>query len=137
MSNETLVQDQNGTQTESAAENGTGPYYRPDVDVVERADELLIVADAPGLTADGISINFEQNSLTVHGKVARQAAEANYLVREYGTGDYYRVFRVSDRVDASRISATGSTRNAAWPSPCRSATSMPGPNPGPPARRAA
>ncbi len=106
MSNETLVQDQNGTQTESAAENGTGPYYRPDVDVVERADELLIVADAPGLTADGISINFEQNSLTVHGKVARQAAEANYLVREYGTGDYYRVFRVSDRVDASRISAT-------------------------------
>ena len=35
----------------------------------------------------------------------RQDEDHEYLLREYGTGDYYRTFQVSEAVDASKITA--------------------------------
>ena len=35
----------------------------------------------------------------------RQEAQGPYLRQEYGVGDFYRTFRVSEQIDASRISA--------------------------------
>jgi len=83
-----------------------GVRYRPAVDIIEFSDELRLVADVPGASSDGIDINFEKGVLTLHAKVGpRHSEETGYLLREYGVGDYYRVFTVSENVDASRISA--------------------------------
>lgn len=80
--------------------------YRPVVDIVEFGDELRVVAEMPGVRSEDIDINFERGALTILGKVRpRQAAGTSYLLREYGTGDYYRAFEVSENIDASRISA--------------------------------
>lgn len=82
------------------------PRYRPPVDILEMSDELRVIADMPGAKAEEIDINFEKGTLTLHGRVGpRQREETNYLVREYGVGDYYRAFEVSERIDAERISA--------------------------------
>ena len=35
----------------------------------------------------------------------RQGDEQGYLLREYGVGDFYRSFRISETIDASKISA--------------------------------
>jgi HSP20 family protein len=81
-------------------------FYSPNVDILEQADELLVLADLPGAKSDKIDINFEKGVLALHAHVpARQDENQRYLAREYGIGDYYRTFRVSEVIDASRISA--------------------------------
>jgi len=90
----------------SAEHTRSGRYYRPNVDILEKADELLVVADVPGADGDSIDVGFEDGTLTIHAKVGpRQPAETRYLVREYGIGDFWRTFQVSEAIDASKISA--------------------------------
>jgi HSP20 family protein len=83
-----------------------GRFYRPDVDILEKSDELLVMADLPGAKTDQIEINFDKGTLTLHAAVpARQGADQQYLAREYGVGDYYRTFQVNETIDASKIAA--------------------------------
>ncbi|MGE0610450.1 MAG: Hsp20/alpha crystallin family protein [Pirellulales bacterium] len=83
-----------------------GPTYQPRVDIVERADELVLTADMPGLKGDNIDVQFEDRQLTIHGHIEpRQSGECRYLLREYGVGDFFRTFKVSEQIDGSRISA--------------------------------
>jgi HSP20 family protein len=90
----------------SAEHTRNGHFYRPNVDILERADELLVLADLPGAKSDQIDINFEKGMLTLHASVPeRQSEDQHYLAREYGVGDYYRTFQVSEAVDPSRITA--------------------------------
>ncbi|MGD9644823.1 MAG: Hsp20/alpha crystallin family protein [Pirellulales bacterium] len=106
MTTETLHDTKAGGGPGSAEQTRSGQWYRPNVDIIEKQEELLVLADMPGLGADLIDIRFEDGTLTIHGRVpARQAGEVRYLVREYGIGDFYRTFRVSEEIDASRISA--------------------------------
>jgi len=81
-------------------------FYRPNVDILEKADELVLVADLPGVKADEVDIRFEQGELTIHGRAKPRYQEGTkFLLNEYGIGDFYRTFRVSEQVDASRIHA--------------------------------
>ncbi len=83
-----------------------GRTYLPAVDIIEKDTELLLVADMPGVTADGVTINYERGLLTVNGTVRpRQNGETDYLVREYGVGDFYRSFQIGEGIDAARIEA--------------------------------
>jgi len=84
----------------------SGRYYRPNVDILEQADELIVLADMPGASGDAIDIHFEDGNLTIHAKVVpRQDEKTEYLIREYGVGDFYRTFRISEAIDASKIAA--------------------------------
>ena len=83
-----------------------GCHYRPNVDILERGDELVVLADVPGATPEEIGVDFEDGTLTIHAKVKpRQEENTEYLVREYGVGDYHRTFHVSEAIDASKITA--------------------------------
>ena len=64
------------------------------------------LADIPGAEREGIDIEFENGSLTIHAKVPERRPEnATYLMREFGVGDFYRTFRVSEQIDSARITA--------------------------------
>ncbi len=82
-----------------------GRYYRPNVDIVELADELVLFADTPGARGDAIDVHYENGELTVRAPVEPRQTDASYLLREYGVGGYVRTFRVGEQIDASRISA--------------------------------
>lgn len=82
------------------------PCFCPNVDILETADELTVYADVPGLRSEDVDVQFENGTLTILGKVQeRQTENVPYLRREYGVGDFYRTFQVSESIDASRISA--------------------------------
>lgn len=83
----------------------SGSYYRPNVDIVEKADELIVRADVPGATAEGIDVKFEDGTLAIHAKVPPRNQDVDFLVKEYGVGDFYREFRVNETVDVARITA--------------------------------
>jgi HSP20 family protein len=80
--------------------------YQPSVDILETKDELTLLANMPGVKPDSIDINFDDGVLTIHAQLERRWPEgANFLMYEYGVGDFYRTFRISEQVDASKIEA--------------------------------
>ncbi|MBN2581357.1 MAG: Hsp20/alpha crystallin family protein [Pirellulales bacterium] len=90
----------------AAEHTRSGQCYRPQVDILEQGDELLLRADVPGTSADQIDVKFEDGALTLHAVVTpRTPANGRYLLREYGVGDFYRTFQVSEVIDAGKISA--------------------------------
>jgi HSP20 family protein len=83
-----------------------GQFYRPNVDILEKADELVLVADLPGVKPDDLDIRFEQGELSIRGRVNPRYTEGTkFLLNEYGLGDFYRTFHVGDQVDTTRINA--------------------------------
>jgi len=105
MATETTPQ---GAAAEMTAPEHTrsGQVYRPDVDILEKGDELLILADMPGVKPDDIDVKFEDGTLSIYGRVTNGRLEReNFLLREYGVGDYYRTFRINEQIDPSKISA--------------------------------
>ena len=83
-----------------------GQWYRPQVDILETRDELMLMAEMPGVKCENIDINFEDGVLTVQGRAEpRYPTDANFLLMEYGVGDFYRTFRVSEQVNPAGIHA--------------------------------
>jgi HSP20 family protein len=106
MADETSLDKPTAEEVSSAEHTRCGSYYRPNVDILERAEELVVLADVPGAAGDGIDVDFEDGTLTIHAKVEpRQPEETEFLVHEYGVGDYCRTFRVSEAIDAGKITA--------------------------------
>jgi HSP20 family protein len=106
MNEETTIAKRTAEEVATAERTRSGLFFRPNVDIMEEADELLVVADMPGTKGDAIAVDFEDGTLTIHGKVdPRQDDGTNYLLHEYGIGDYYRTFEVSESIDAGKISA--------------------------------
>jgi len=108
MSNDTNLETRGPATSEPTGPERTrgGFCVQPPVDILESADELLLVADLPGVAANEVNINFEDGELTIHGPVRGTADQTRrFLLREYGVADYLRSFRVSEQIDASRIHA--------------------------------
>ncbi|MCK6485242.1 MAG: Hsp20/alpha crystallin family protein [Phycisphaerae bacterium] len=106
MSTETTVEKRPRREAANAERTRTGRVYCPNVDIIERADELLVLADMPGVAAEDIDVRFENGTLEIHGRVRpRQDDETRFLLREYGVGDFHRSFEVSEIIDAGRITA--------------------------------
>lgn len=83
-----------------------GQVYRPNVDILETAEELTLIADVPGVKSDAVDIDFDDGVLTIQGKVEpRYGDRVDFLLSEYGIGDFYRTFRVSEQIDVGRIHA--------------------------------
>jgi HSP20 family protein len=84
-----------------------GRVFVPPVDIVEREDELLLLADMPGVRPDEVDIDYGNGLLTIHGKVGprQDPAQTNYLLEEYAVGDFHRRFEIGESVDAARIAA--------------------------------
>jgi len=80
------------------------PVMTPLVDIYENSEEVLLVADVPGVVRDNISINLDKDQLTL---LARRSGQSTSHSRgeEHSWPDYYRAFLVPQGVDASRISA--------------------------------
>lgn len=91
---------------EEAEHTRNGVCYRPNVDIVERTDELTVLADVPGTRSSDVDVKFEEGMLSIFARVQpRRDETTRLLVEEYGVGDYYRTFRISEAIDASKISA--------------------------------
>lgn len=81
--------------------------YNPDVDIIERKEDIVVIADMPGVDDKSLDITLEKNVLTIYGKVEADIPEKHTLyISEYGIGDYQRVFTLADEVDREKIQAT-------------------------------
>lgn len=81
--------------------------YRPATDIYESADDVVLVADMPGVGPDDIEVSLERRVLTIRGHARPPAPEGfRQAYAEYGVGDYERVFTLSDDIDQEKIEAS-------------------------------
>lgn len=80
--------------------------FIPRVDIYETGDDLMLVADMPGVDESSVDITLEKNVLTINGNV-EPAQPENYSLAyaEYAEGDYQRSFTLSDEIDRDNIEA--------------------------------
>lgn len=82
-----------------------GFFFTPRVDIFETDQELVMMADLPGVRPEDVDLRYERGELVLHGKVQPPAAGRRYLMNEYETGDYYRAFSIHESIDHTRIEA--------------------------------
>lgn len=84
------------TQQSAPDANATRARELPlPVDIYEGSDELLLLADLPGVEPEGLTISFDTPELRIEGR--RGAGETASV--------YARTFRVSEQIDPNGISA--------------------------------
>jgi HSP20 family protein len=82
------------------------PRVQPAVDILERAEEIVIRADMPGIEPSGIDVRFERGILSFSGRVKSARPEGGVdLLQELDRADYYREFAVGEEIERSGIFA--------------------------------
>ena len=102
------IQVKQKQEVSPAAEHArTSVIYTPLVDIFENDKELTLLADMPGVKPEDLKIDLRDDVLTLVGDEAHSEKEdERYLVREYGSGRYYRQFTLSDKIDQGKIEAS-------------------------------
>lgn len=81
-------------------------YYKPDVDIFETENEIVIEADVPGVDTKSIDIDLNNDILTIEAKINPDAYEGlTPLYSEYRVGHYYRKFALDTTISQSDIKA--------------------------------
>lgn len=89
-----------------AEQTREGLIFTPDVDIFETDQEIVLLADVPGVKPDNVSIDLRDNILTLTCEIAPfENAEEEDILIEYETGTFYRQFTLSEVIDQSRIDA--------------------------------
>src|SRR5262245_1397675 len=93
------------TETNKPEATRNGKYFTPRVDIFETEQELLLLADVPGVAPADVDLRYEQGELILQGKVTARQRQGHLILGEYEDGDFYRVFQIHESIDASRIEA--------------------------------
>ena len=92
----------------SEREEGTRPgaYFTPLVDIYETPEELVLVADMPGVSREDVEVHLDGDTLTVEGRANADEYEGLKPVYvEYGVGGFYRRFTLGETIDRAGIKA--------------------------------
>jgi len=100
-----LTKHEQGHQVATAQPSRGGVLYTPRCDIFETVNELLLLADLPGVRPEDVDVRFENGELVIQGRCTPRQDGVNYLACEYGVGNYYRAFTISEAIDSGQISA--------------------------------
>ncbi len=82
------------------------PVFVPRVDIYETESGLVVVADLPGVSPEGLEVTLEKRVLSIYGRVEEEAPEGySQVYREYAVGDFERQFTLSGDFDINGIEA--------------------------------
>ena len=80
----------------------------PDVDIIERDDEIVLKAEMPGVEKKDIDISVTQNSVTIKGTTSHEEKEekGDYYRCEIARGSYARTMSLPADVDETKSKAS-------------------------------
>lgn len=76
----------------------------PPVDIFENDDEILLVADLPGVANEDVKIRYDRGELSLEA-LRHEKTEGRTLSMGYAAHDYARRFQVPGGIDAAKIDA--------------------------------
>ena len=83
----------------------SGPTVAPAVDIYQSAEELLIVADLPGVTRAGLDLSYERGQIRIAGRPEASPTSGTLLYGPRARPSYTRTFSIPGTIDVTRISA--------------------------------
>jgi HSP20 family molecular chaperone IbpA len=100
--------EKNGTQqhpqTGEAEVLKKGKVNTPDVDIFVNDEEILVVADIPGICKKDLSIHIENDTLTLEAAFAAKF-EGTPQRQEFTASDYRRIFTLPKGLDVEKSKA--------------------------------
>jgi len=85
----------------------TYAVLNPRTDIVENQNEITIFAEMPGVGEKGVSVSFEDNVITLSGKIHMPQFSSEYKIarEEIYEGTYERSFSILSDINVNGISA--------------------------------
>jgi HSP20 family molecular chaperone IbpA len=81
--------------------------FTPRTDIFETGENIIVIADMPGVSENSVEITLEKSVLTINGYVDDERPEGyTQSYAEYRVGDYYRRFTLSNTINQDKIEAT-------------------------------
>lgn len=101
------IQARDKQEVKAASEQTTpGHVFSPLVDIFEDDQALTIVADMPGVPSENVSIDLQEDVLTLTGTPSLAIPEKEeFVLQEFETGKYFRQFRLSEVIDQATVKA--------------------------------
>lgn len=91
------------------SEGDSGRAWMPAVNVTETKDNLVLTAELPGMSEEDVSVELENNVLTISGEKVEERTEGKeerrYHVWERNYGAFQRSFTLPRTVKADEITA--------------------------------
>ncbi|HXH62484.1 MAG TPA: Hsp20/alpha crystallin family protein [Fimbriimonadaceae bacterium] len=89
-------------------ESGSRSGWFPSVDVIETDNELKFVADLPGMSEKDVTVEVQDDRLTLRGdrKFTKDEKKDDYVMCERSYGSFQRQFRLDTPVKPKEIKAT-------------------------------
>jgi HSP20 family protein len=95
-----------GLTTSGAQQGDRGlGQFTPQIEVVQRGDDLVILADLPGVDPDEVDIVIDDGVLTLSGD-RQQSGEGNSYGSERSYGNFSRSFTLPEGVDEDQVRAS-------------------------------
>jgi len=82
----------------------TRQHLTPPADIYEAENEVVVVADMPGVPKESMEINAVGNRLTIFGRV-KSGWAGRKLIKECPNYDYFRAFTLANAIDVDNIKA--------------------------------
>ena len=102
----TIANDENrAAKTNNASANERG-YLVPQVNIAETKDSLILEAEMPGVSKEGLEVLLEGNELTIVGRRQTGVPGAEPVYRESSPRDFRREFVLDPSIDTAKLSAT-------------------------------
>ncbi len=106
MEEKEMIRQEKKEVKKAGEEMRPGPVFIPAVDILENQNELMILADMPGVDGKDVDIDLREDVLTIRGPVSAVEDEKEISVyREFNWGDYFRQFTLTEVIDQEKILA--------------------------------
>jgi HSP20 family molecular chaperone IbpA len=80
-------------------------YIAPRVNILDRAETVVVEAELPGVPKDGVTIQVENGEMVLTGRRGQAEPEGTLHIHERPRADYQRTFALSKAIDSTRIEA--------------------------------
>ena len=85
--------------------NGSERTWRLPLDAYVTADEIIVLANMPGVKPEEVEITIEGDTLTIRGERPRPLENVDYVMQERPFGKFQRTLNINIPVDANKAEA--------------------------------
>lgn len=80
----------------------------PKVDIKDKAKEIIVEAELPGMDQNDVHVRVDENLLTIYGEKRQEKEEekSDYYLCERSYGSFHRVIVLPDEVEADKAQAS-------------------------------
>ncbi|NOX90172.1 MAG: Hsp20/alpha crystallin family protein [Calditrichaeota bacterium] len=106
MADKKTLQKREADKLEKVERTRDRKVFVPAVDIYETNDEIVLMAEMPGVDEKTIDVVLDNDVLTIRGQVVSEIPEGYELVySEYDVGDFERSFTINESIDVDKIEA--------------------------------